>query len=269
MVGRSATTGRVGSGRALLERWLAPRAQADPRWIVHDVHAMTAVDHSPWAAFLERYRQVDALGVARLKYGDITADDRDQITQYIRGLQREPVGQLSRTEQLAYWVNLYNAAMVQLVLRHYPVRSVKAIGPRLSTGPWAMDVVVVDGQPLSLAHIENRIVRPIWQDPRVHYVLNCASVGCPNLPRQPLTGTNCESMMRAAQAAYLGSQRGARVEAGKVFVSSLFNWFSTDFGGDMGVIELLREHGTPSVVEALRNNARIAGFFYDWRLNAP
>src|SRR5260370_17798050 len=121
------------------------------------------------------------------------AGERRAVKKYIEQMDGIRVGAFRRAEQLAYWVNLYNSLTVDLVLDRYPVSSIRdiAISPGLfSSGPWDKALIRVEGEPMTLNDIEHRILRPIWQDARLHYVLNCASLGCPSLPPIALTPQN-------------------------------------------------------------------------------
>ena len=123
--------------------------------------------------------------------------------------------QLNQSEQFAYWVNLYNAKTVDLVVAHYPVRSIRDIGISglLATGPWGKKVVRVEGVDLSLDDVEHKILRPLWRDPRIHYAVNCASAGrCPNLARSAYTGASLEAMLKVAARDYVNSPRGASIQ---------------------------------------------------------
>ncbi len=259
--------GQVNGVRAWIEARLAPRPIVEQRWTVNDAPSMAVIPHGAWTRFLGRYRRVDAAGVARVAYGEVQPDDRATLSDYLGDLQSTPVSQLARAEQLPFWVNLYNAATVSLVLRHYPVASIRDIGPRLSLGPWQIPIVAVEGQELSLAQIENRILRPIWKDPRLHYVLNCASIGCPNLPLEAMTRANAESLLEVGRRAYVSGSRGTCVSTGGILASSIYNWFRNDFGGMDGVIAHLLEGASPAVAEVLNRRSRIDRYFYDWDLN--
>ena len=111
------------------------------------------------------------------------------------------VSGLGRDEQCAYWINLYNALTLEVVLDHYPVDSIRDIdiSPGLfSQGPWGKKLITVEGEQVSLNDIEHRILRPIWRDPRIHYAINCASLGCPNLQPRPFTGRTLDHALDLA-----------------------------------------------------------------------
>jgi hypothetical protein len=261
-----------GTARALsLEALFAPKADLWSRWTAHDPAATDRLDHAIWGEIVASYRTIGTDGIARFAYGSVTPTDRARLAAYLAWLQAVPVSSLPRTEQFAYWVNLYNALTVQVVLDHYPVASIRdidlAAGP-FASGPWGQPLVTVEAEPLSLDAIEHRILRPIWQDPRLHYVVNCASLGCPDLPPEPLDAENSERLLEAAARTYVNHPRGAAMAGDGVRVSSIYIWFRDDFGGgDRAIIAHLRRYADRPLAEHLAGTERIAGHDYDWRLN--
>ena len=116
--------------------------------------------------------------------------------------------------------------------------------------------------------IEHRILRPIWKDPRIHYGVNCASIGCPNLRRVAFTSENADGLLSQGAVEYVNHHRGAKVENGKLTVSSIYEWFQEDFGGnDRGVIEHLKKWAKPELLEKLKQVSKISNDNYDWSLN--
>ena len=127
---------------------------------------------------------------------------------------------------------------------------------------------MVEGEELSLDDIEHRILRPIWQDPRIHYAVNCASIGCPNLQIQAFSASNMESLLNAAAREYVNHDQRCEDQNGRLFVSSIYDWFVSDFGGDdAGVIKHLSQYAGPSLRNSLTDISRISGDDYDWDLN--
>jgi hypothetical protein len=242
----------------------APKAEPWPRWEAHDPAATLQVDHSAWTALLARHLRLGEDGIARFDYRDA---DRAAVDAYVAMLSAQPVDRLNRAAQKAYWINLYNAVTVQTVLKHYPVKSIRdiRISPGLfASGPWGRKLVTVAGEPLSLDDIEHRILRPIWRDPRVHYAVNCASLGCPNLAAEAYTPENLERLLEAGARAYINHPRGASVAGGKLTVSSIYVWFGDDFGD---VLTHLRRYADAPLAMALQGVSRIADDRYDWALN--
>ncbi|MBE8158137.1 MAG: DUF547 domain-containing protein [Betaproteobacteria bacterium] len=258
---------------AILLSIVCAAANAAPKpdlWAFWDKHgAQTgAVSHDAWGAFLARHLSAKD-GIALLDYGGVSAEDKKSLDEYAAMLAAAPVRDFSRPEQLAYWINLYNALTVKTVLENYPVSSIKKISSGfLPTGPWDDKLIKVDGEELSLNDIEHRVLRPIWKDARLHYAVNCASIGCPNLAAEAWTAENAEEMLEAAAAAYINHPRGAEVKNGKLQVSSIYAWFAEDFGGgDAAVIAHLKKYAAPELRAQLEGISEIADDDYDWSLN--
>lgn len=249
----------------------APKSELWQRWSTHDAQSTRSVDHSAWSAFLQRNVRVGDDGINRIAYGAVSAEDLSHLRIYLRDLQREPVSKLSRAEQRAYWINLYNATTVDTVLAHYPVESILDIGisPGLfARGPWGKKLLRIENEDVSLDDIEHRILRPIWQDPRTHYAVNCASLGCPNLQPEAFTAANMDALLDKGARAYVNHPRGARVDNGKLYVSSIYEWFKSDFGGsDAGVIAHLKRYADAPLAKALAGVEKISDDEYDWALN--
>lgn len=231
-------------------------------------------DHAPWARLLEAHLEQGEGGAPnRFDYGALKAngEDRAALRSYIASLEATDPDVLSRDEAFAFWVNLYNALTVEVVIDHYPVASIRdiAISPGLfSTGPWGKRLVTVAGRELSLDDIEHGILRPDFGDSRVHYAVNCASVGCPDLAARPYTGDELDAMLDRAARAYVNSPRGARVENGRLTASGIFKWYMKDFGGtEEGVLAELRKYAGPDLAAALENVSGVASYDYDWSLN--
>ncbi|MCH9046936.1 MAG: DUF547 domain-containing protein [SAR324 cluster bacterium] len=254
-----------------LEALLAPQAELWARWQAHDVSATATIDHGPWQRFLDAYVAPDTAGVHRVAYARVSPADRARLEAYLESLASTPISRYGPDEQFAYWVNYYNALAVSLVLAHYPVDSIWDIGGSpgwFSRGPWEKKLATVEGHPISLNDIEHRILRPIWADPRMHYVLSCASVGCPNLPRTAITLANRERLLDAAAREYINDPRGVRLEEGRLIVSSIYNWFSADFGAGPGdVLAHLRRYAGGELAAQLEDVHEISGYAYHWRLN--
>jgi hypothetical protein len=254
-----------------IENWFVPAAKIWPRWEAHDNASTTAIDHAPWQNFLRSHVVAGADGVARVGYGRVSSADKAALDSYVQALASVPVSTLSRAEQRAYWINLYNAATVRLVLDRYPVASIRDIdiSPGLfAVGPWGKKLFAIEGEAVSLNDIEHRILRPIWKDPRLHYALNCASIGCPDLQVEAFTAANAEALLDRAARGYVNHPRGVKVESGRLRVSSIYSWFQEDFGGsDAAVIAHLRRHAAPPLAEALAGVRGIDATVYDWALN--
>jgi hypothetical protein len=260
------------SGFGSGERLFAPSADLWERWAEHNPSSGASIDHEPWNAFLARYLVVDPDGANLVQYGLVSAEGRQALADYIDSLAAQPISTFGRDEQKAYWINLYNALTVLVVLNHYPVDSIRDIdiSPGLfSSGPWGKGLVTIEGEDLSLNDIEHRILRPVWQDPRIHYAVNCASIGCPDLRPRAYTAANIEAVLEAAARAYVNDPRGVTVEEGRVTVSKIYDWFIEDFGHTPeSVMAHIREYAEPDLKAALLAFDAPDDVAYDWSLNA-
>lgn len=233
-----------------------------------------SVDHSSWDRLLKSYVKPGGDGLNRVDYRAFKRSGHRALKDYVTKLQAVDPARLDRREQFAYFANLYNAKTIDIVLDKYPVNSIKDIslgGGLFATftgGPWKAKVMRVNGMELSLDDIEHEILRPVFKDPRVHYAVNCASIGCPNLATDAFTGANLDGLLDAGARAYINHPRGVTVSGGSVRVSSIYSWFKSDFGGsDSSVLKHLRKYASPQLAKALAKRNSIDGHDYDWRLN--
>lgn len=252
----------------------APKADPWPRWEAHEAGSRLRVNHEPWDAFLREYLVADhPSGIHRVRYAEVGMAGKQALEQYLEDLQAVGVSALDRPEQKAYWINLYNALTVRVVLGHYPVKTIRKINISpgwFSSGPWRAKLLTVEGEEVSLDDIEHRILRPLWQDNRVHYAVNCASLGCPNLQPEAFTAENTERLLEQAAREYVNHPRGARMEKGRLVVSSIYDWFRADFGGsEEGVLAHLRHYAQEPLREALEGYSGKLRYEYDWALNEP
>jgi Protein of unknown function, DUF547 len=253
------------------------------RALLGAISAMTTIALSPdpalaggsspsWDSLLGRYVRAGSDGLNRVDYAGwkASASDMAALNSVVSAFAAMPISTLPRGEQFCVWANLYNALTIQVVLSRFPVRSIRDIrSSPLALGPWKDKRITVQGQRLSLDDIEHNILRKQWRDARVHYSVNCASVGCPNLQRRGWRSESLDSDLNAAARAYVNSPRGARITgAGQVRVSSIYQWFKADFdNNDAGVLAHLRQFAAPALAGQLAG-ARIVGNDYDWSINA-
>lgn len=255
--------------RAEIEAKFVPASDPWPRWRTHDESSTASIDHAAWDRFLASYVVPDGSGLNRVAYDRVSPDSKEALDRYIKGLEAIAISRHRRSEQFAYWINLYNAVTIRTVLENHPVPSIRDINDGfLSPGPWDRELVQVEGQSISLNDIESRILRPLWQDPRVHYAINCASVGCPNLDRTAYRAKDLDARLDKAAHGYINNPRGVRIRDGELVVSSIYAWFRDDFGGSkVAVLMHLKKHAAPTLKRELAAFDDIDGYAYDWTLN--
>lgn len=239
----------------------------------------TTVDHSTWDKLLKTYVKTDKTGLNRVDYKAFKDNGHKTLKAYVKYLERIKVTNLNKAEQFAFWVNLYNAKTIDVVLDHYPVRSIRNISVDDSLigflktsvgagGPWKAKIITVAGASLSLDDVEHNILRPVFKDPRVHYAVNCASIGCPNLRITAFTADNLEGQLNAGAIDYINSPRGFTVIGENVTASSIYRWFQEDFGGtEQSIIAHALEYAKPKLKTRLARLNAIDSFAYDWALN--
>lgn len=250
----------------------APSSDYWAYWDKSNENSYDSIDHSQWDKILHSY-VIDnhPSGVNRFKYGSVTRKDKKKLSHYIRSLEKIDPRRYNRREQKAYWLNLYNAATVELILKHYPIHSVKDIGAKLiKRGPWNKPLVKVAGESLSLNDIEHRILRPIWQDHKVHFGLSCASISCPNVLPVAFTSANVRPLLKQSGRDYINHPRGVSLKNGKMQASSIFDWYRDDFAKDNKKLMKIFAHYAKDrhALYLLGYQGKI-DYQYDWQLNAP
>lgn len=239
----------------------APKSELWDYWNSHDPLNVTEVNHQPWQDFLNLYL-IDEGEYSLVHYQKVTDSDKQQLKQYIADLAAITPQTLRKEQQYAYWVNLYNAITVDIILANYPLKSITKLGGIFSFGPWGDDAVKIDGKTLTLNDIEHRILRPIWNDPRTHYAVNCASLGCPNLQKEAFTATNSDALLTKAAREFINSEKGLLITEKRSQLSSIYEWFADDFGGEDNLLEHLKQYRSdlpPSLINI--------EYQYDWSLN--
>jgi len=235
-----------------------------------------AADTATYDRLLARYVVTSADGINRVRYAAWKADSDDinALNAYVASLEQDRPSRMARDAQLAHWINLYNAVTLQIVLENYPVRSIRDIrsqtlDPRGLIGPWRTQRVTVEGRRLTLDQIENAILRPQFDEPRIHYAINCASIGCPNLAASAWRAETMDANLTEAALAYINHPRGVSIDAqGRVRASRIYQWFVADFGGSAAhVLTHVRSFASPELQRQISSAASITSYAYDWSLN--
>ena len=248
----------------------APGAKLDSFWNKFNDGNKQQICHKSWQIILDRGVVKDnRLKQNLFSYTTLSSKERSLLRNYLEYLQSIDPRVFSRAEQKAYWINLYNALTVKLVLENYPVESITEIKQRFyHFGHWNKKLAIVQGRHLSLNDIEHRILRPIWKDPLIHYGVNCASIGCPDLSSIVFTGENVDRLLEQAAKKYINHSRGLLIERGQLILSSIYEWYEEDFGGGReGVFKHLMEYANPEKRSILENYQGKVLYHYNWSLN--
>ncbi|WP_350335784.1 DUF547 domain-containing protein [Coralliovum pocilloporae] len=260
-------TAAFGSG----ERIFAPDADAWSVWRTSAKSDTRTIDHSRWGDVLKKYVRKGRGGVNLFAYRSVSSSDKAKLDAYIKDMTALKISSYNRNVQKAYWINLYNALTIQVVLDNKPVKSIRDIdiSPGLfADGPWGKKLVTIEGRKVSLNDIEHRILRPLWRDARIHYAVNCASIGCPNLQTRPFTGKTVNGQLSKGARDYVNNARGVSVKNGKVTVSKIYDWFYEDFGkSDKDVLNHILKYANADLKRQLQSIGKIHDVKYDWSLN--
>lgn len=244
-------------------------------------------DHSLWHDLLQKHVVGFNNGTATAVDYDGFKADNERLQTYLNelaGVDANQFAQWPEAEQLAFLINVYNAWTVAMILPNYPeLKSIRDLG-NLFRSPWQQKLVVLFDSTYSLDEIEHHMIRGTdggfagYQEPRIHFAVNCASIGCPALLPTAYTGENLVALLDKATRGFLSDASRNRWTGSALEVSSIFRWYKDDFTlGWQGVNSLegfladyATELGIPAnkVTEARNGDVRIRYLSYDWQLNS-
>jgi hypothetical protein len=220
------------------------------------------VDNGIYGDLLGKYVRQGVVDYAGLKA------DEARLDAYLKLLEETDTASLSAKEQLAFYINAYNAWTLKLILGGYPgVKSIKELGSFLKS-PWKKKIVRVDKRVISLDEVEHGILRPRFKDPRIHFAVNCASKSCPPLLSEPYRGATIDRQLDDATRAFLNDPKQNYLEGGILYVSSIFKWYSEDFNDD--VVGFFLKYAEGDLKKTLAEGAdliQVRYLDYDWSLN--
>ena len=211
-------------------------------------------DHSAWDQLLQRHVRPDGM----VDYRGF-ASDRARLEAYIQEMSTFiPDSTWARGRRLAFFINLYNALTVQLIVDNYPLKSIRHLAR-----PWGRELITLAGRAYSLDDIEHKVLRPMGE-PRIHFAINCASRSCPALQPHAYTEEGLEAQLEAATSAFVNNPAHNRITPRSASLSRLFSWYRSDFEEAAGSLTafLNRYLDTP-----LEPDCRIRFLPYDWNLN--
>ncbi|MCL9781578.1 DUF547 domain-containing protein [Vibrio sp. S4M6] len=239
----------------------APKAELWPYWNQSNEQNTSTISYQAWQSILDKYL-IEKGHSSLFEYDKVSKQDKEKLQQFLTNMAKVNPLSYSKAQQYAYWVNLYNSITVNLILQNYPVKSITKLGGFFSFGPWDEKVITINGKELTLNDIEHRILRPIWKDPRTHYAVNCASLGCPNLQKTVFTAQNTNTLLEQAAHTFINSDKGVNVQGNTIVLSSIYKWFASDFGGIEGVKKQIK-HYRPDI----NFSDKKIKYDYNWNLN--
>jgi hypothetical protein len=229
-------------------------------------------EHPAWTALLRQY-----VHDGEVDYAGLKARGQPELTAYLRSLEALGPGEyapFTREQRLAFWMNVYNAYTVQLILDHYPLKSIRRIGwlPLAAFRARFIPLRVLGGQEtLSLWQVEHTHLRRELKDPRIHFAIVCASRSCPKLRAEAYRASEVDAQLEDAARGFVRDSFRNQVDParGKAQVSRIFKWYQGDFERDGRTLgEYIAQYAEPAQAEVLRKQGSRVGFLgYDWSLN--
>lgn len=222
------------------------------------------VSHEIFDTLLKKH--VDASGLISYKGFET---DRMQLDEYLTVLTSNPPNDeyWTESEKLAYWINLYNAFTIDLILDHYPLASIKDIGSKVQVPfvntPWDIKFIEIDGEKYDLNNIEHNILRKIFEEPRIHFAINCASMSCPKLRKEAYVAVKLEQQLQEQAVDFLNDPARNRITPEQAEISKIFQWFNGDFTKNGSLREFLNQYAGQRILE----EADIDYMDYDWSIN--
>ena len=220
----------------------------------------TAIDATAGYEWWDQWLKKNVSGKGEVNYKNMKPE-LAALQSFIAEMGRKvPAAEASRNEQLAYWINLYNAATIQLVLQSYPVKSIRDI----SNGkPWDDVFITAGARKYSLNNIEHDILRKQFADPRIHFAINCAAKSCPKLLNAAFDKDRLDMQLNSLAKSFVNDPFKNKITATQIDISEIFNWYRQDFTQQGSLIDFLN---TWSAVR-ISASASIHYLNYDWSLN--
>ena len=209
--------------------------------------------HQKWNALLQK--NVNSNGDVNYK---AFVKNKAELEAYLKLLQdNSPAKNWSKNDKLAYYINLYNAGTVKLIVDNYPVKSIKDI-----RSPWDKDVVAIGDKMYSLGYVEHKVLRKM-NEPRIHFAINCASYSCPKLVNKAFLADTIEAQLENAALDFIADKKRNIISANKVELSEIFKWFKGDFTENTTLIGFINKYSATQV----NDNAKVKYIDYNWSLN--
>jgi hypothetical protein len=228
-------------------------------------------NHTVWTQFLKKWVTGDSIN-----YSGIKESGAVLLTAYLAELEsvcKKDINKWNKNQRLAFWINVYNAYTVKLVVDNHPLKSIRKIG-LFPGAAWREKVVSLKrlkGKNVSLSHVENDILRKHFREPRIHFAIVCAAEGCPPIRSEAYTAAKINRQLEIQTKAFLNANTHNRYDSnsGVLYLSKIFNWYEKDFGKDHDKRLLFVSKYLDELRADLQkgNRVRIKYLPYDWTLN--
>lgn len=194
--------------------------------------------------------------------------DVQKLNAYTEDLSNNPPqDNWSENEKLAYWINAYNAFTVKLIVDNYPLESIKDLNPTIAiptvSTVWTKKWFQIGGEDFSLDRIEHKILRKEFEEPRIHFAVNCASFSCPPLRNEAFVAEKVDQQLDEQARAFINDGVRNKISKDRVEISQIFSWFKGDFTNGQSLIEFLNKYSKVKI----DGKAEVDHIDYEWALN--
>lgn len=222
-------------------------------------------EYAVWTKVLEKNtKKIDGQVLVDYKQLKKTPEKLNQFLNNLESLPKKKFYKFSKKEQLAFWINAYNAYTIKIVIENYPIKSIKDIGSIFSS-TWSKRFISLFGEKMSLDGIEHKTIREQFEEPRIHFALNCASIGCPSLYQKAFIPSKLESQLVEVTNSFMKNKRKNYRRANVYYISKIFDWYGEDFDKyTMGVQNFINKY----LDQVKTKNVKIKYLDYDWNLNS-
>lgn len=218
----------------------------------------TPIKHDLWDGILKKYVSVNG----NVNYKGLSENITD-LNKYLALIKsNHPIPSWSSDDKLAYWINAYNAFTIELIIKNYPLNSIKDI-KQDNLSAWDMKFIKIGKKVYSLNEIEHNIIRKDFNEPRIHFGVNCASYSCPRLLNRAFTSDNVKVQLEILTKEFINDTKHNKITNKKVELSQIFNWFKEDFTKDGTLIDYLNKYSNIKISP----DAEVKFIEYNWSLN--
>lgn len=221
--------------------------------------------HKKWNQILHQYT-VKKINQVYFKYKELKKHE-SILTAYLNELEslsKQEFSTFNQNQKLAFWINAYNAYTIQIIEKHYPLKSIKDISSGwFSSGPWKLKFINLFGEKISLDHIEHGTIRKKFNEPRIHFAVNCASVGCPSLLQEAFTAVKLDTQLEKAAKNFLQNESKNYVKGNTLYLSKIFKWYGDDFDKKYDGFK----NYVTKTLNLPQKDYKVEFSTYDWNLN--
>ncbi len=222
------------------------------------------ITHEDWDSLLKMHITEEGL----VNYQGFQSNKK-KLDSYLQKLSTHHPNDKNWTkeEQLTYWMNAYNAFTVQLILDNYPLESIKDVvsGPSIAfvSSPWDIKFIEIEGATYDLNNVEHNFLRKRFEEPHIHFGINCASISCPNLSPFAFEADKVYEQLDELAKEFINNPQKNKITADKIQISKIFKWFGSDFTKNGTLVEFLNRYSDTSI----NVGAEVENLDYDWNLN--